>query len=158
MRCANPQSRHCLRDPIAAQVSSVPPRILQLAASSQKPPSHRPLRRSCVARPRMQFELLSSDCAKASNSLFGNSGAAASRLALCFGSLAACSRFCSAGIRSPRTGLGPFGSCSGTLSFGEIGSCEFLVVDLLGLVFSQRYDHGYAPYSLRGTLIEQFLK
>lgn len=110
MRCANPQSRPCLRDPIAAQVSSVPPRILQLAASSQKPPSHRPLRRSCVTRPRMQFELLSSDCAKASHSLFGNSGAAASRLALCFGSLAACSRFCSAGIRSPRTGRGPFGS------------------------------------------------
>jgi len=64
MRCANPQSRHCLRDPIVAQVSSVPPRILQLAASSQKPPSHRLLRRPCVARLRMQFALLSSDCAK----------------------------------------------------------------------------------------------
>jgi len=35
MRCANPQSRHGLRDPIAALVSSVPPRILQLAASSR---------------------------------------------------------------------------------------------------------------------------
>ena len=78
--------------------------------------SHRLLRPPCVARPRMQFELLSSDCANfpthclGTVALFGNSGAAASPLALCFGSLAACSRFCSTGICSPVTGLGPFGS------------------------------------------------
>jgi len=98
--------------------------------------SHRLLRPPCVARPRMQFELLSSDCANfpthclGTVALFGNSGAAASPLALCFGSLAACSRFCSTGICSPVTGLGPFGSVaarwrlarSAVVSFG----CRFL--------------------------------
>jgi hypothetical protein len=36
--------------------------------------------------------------------------------------------------------------CRGTMSFGEIGSCESPVVDFLGLVCSERYGHGYAPF------------
>ena len=105
----------------------------------------------------MQFELLSSDCAKASNSLFGNSGCGISACTLLWLSASLLKILLS---RHPFTQnrSGTLRFCSGTLSFGEISSCEFLVVDLLGLVFSQRCGHGYAPYSLRGTLIEQFLK
>jgi hypothetical protein len=95
--------------PIAAQASSVPPRILLLDASSQKPPSHRLPRRPCGARPRMQFELLSSDCAMFPSHYLGTVALRHLRLHSAL-ALPACSRFCSAGIRSPMTGLGPFGS------------------------------------------------
>src|SRR6202165_1228956 len=54
----------CLPYPIAAQASSVPPRILLLDPSSQKPPSHRLPRPPCGAPPRKPLNILSNDCAK----------------------------------------------------------------------------------------------
>ena len=144
MRCANPPSRHCLRDPIAAQGSSVPPRTLQLTASSQKPPSHRLLRRPCVARPRMEFELLSSDCAKLPTHCWGTVALrSACTLLWLSGSLL---KILFSGHPFTHNRSRTLRFCGGTLSFGEIGSCEFLVDDFLGLVFSQRYGHGYAPF------------
>jgi hypothetical protein len=99
-----------------------------------------------VAGPRMQFELPSSDCAELPTHCLGTVALrhSASTLLWLSGSLLKIllsqHPFTHNRSRSPRFYSGR------QLSFGEIGSCEFLVVDFLELVFSQRYGHGYAPF------------
>src|SRR6267143_3749607 len=124
MRCANPQSRHCLRDPIAAQVSSVPPRILQLAASSQKPQAIGFFDRlawlvhecslNFFPATAQTFQLIVWEqwrCGISACTLLWLSG---SLLKILF------NRHLFTRNRSRTLRF-----CSGTLAFGEIGSCEF---------------------------------
>src|ERR1700730_10258814 len=128
---------HRLPYPIAAQASSVPPRVLLLDASSQKPPGHRLPPRACVARPRIRSHFFPAtvQCFQLSIWERGRCDISACTLLWLSASLLKIllSRHPFAHDRSRTLRF-----CSGTQSFGEIGSCEFLVVDLLGLVFAQQ--------------------